>query len=62
MSCREENKCSCPNEACENHGKCCQCVIRHNAGDSLPYCIFPSEDGDKSNRHYYEVLKERFEK
>ena len=29
--------------------------------DSLPYCLFPDNGGDKSNENHYRVLKRRFE-
>ncbi len=53
--------CPCPKTVCPNHGNCAACVKKHRESDSLPFCLFPSPNGDKSNAHYYEVLKERFE-
>ena len=53
--------CLCPKTSCPNHGNCRNCVIKHHTTDSLPYCLFPDNGGDKSNRHHYNVLKERFE-
>jgi hypothetical protein len=37
--------------------------LRHKAlyNGYLPYCLFPDNGGDKSNRNHYEVLKKRFE-
>ena len=54
-------ECPSPKKTCANNGKCCACVIKHRLTDSLPYCLFIDNDGDKSVRHYYEKLKERFE-
>ncbi len=51
--------CACPKKECNNNGNCEKCVIKHKVTDSLPYCLFPVKD--KSNRAYYELLKERFE-
>lgn len=61
MSCPNVKECMCPKVTCPNHGKCCDCVIKHRTTDSLPYCLFPDNGGDKSNRNHYEVLKKRFE-
>jgi hypothetical protein len=44
-----------------NHGKCCDCVIKHRNTDSLPFCLFPDNDGDKSMMNLYRKLKGRFE-
>ena len=61
MNCANVKKCSCPKITCENYGKCCACVIKHRNTDSLPFCLFEDNNGDKSNRNRYEVLKTRFE-
>jgi len=37
-------------------------VIKHKETDSLPFCLFLDNGGDKSNENYYRKLKERFEK
>lgn len=62
MNCSNVKECACPKESCANHGKCCACVIKHKETDSLPFCLFLDNDGDKSVKHYYEKLKERFGK
>ena len=59
--CNSVKECSCPKAACRNWGKCCDCVIKHRNTDSLPFCLFPNNDGDKSNKNRYAVLKKRFE-
>jgi len=59
MKCSNVTSCACPKVECENHGKCCDCVIKHRDTDSLPYCLFPAQD--KSVEQYYRSLKERFE-
>lgn len=39
VSCNEA-KCTCPKTNCENHGKCCACVIHHRDGlNNLPRCL-----------------------
>jgi len=53
--------CNCPNIECENFGRCCACVTNHREKDGLPHCMFPDNDGDKSNASYFQKLKERFE-
>ena len=58
MSCAKE--CTCPNTSCPNYQKCCDCIVKHNATDSLPYCLFENNDGDKSVENYYRKLQERF--
>ena len=50
-----------PKVRCKNHGRCCDCVIKHRETDSLPYWLFPDNGGDKSNENHYRVLKKRFE-
>jgi len=61
MSALNARKCSCPKPTCKNHGRCCSCIIKHKNTDSLPFCLFENNGGDKSNKNYYKVLKERFE-
>lgn len=53
--------CTCPKTTCKNHGKCCDCVVKHKNTDSLPFCLFPDNGGDKSKYNYFKKLKERFE-
>ena len=60
-TCDNAADCLCPKQTCPNHGNCRACVIKHRTTDSPPYCLFPDNGGDKSNRHHYEVLKQRFE-
>ncbi|MCL1903862.1 MAG: hypothetical protein FWF94_05555 [Oscillospiraceae bacterium] len=62
MNCVNVKECTCPKESCSNHGKCCDCVVKHRETDSLPFCLFPDNGGDKSNKNFYCFLKERFEK
>ena len=61
MNCASVQGCACPKKTCPNNGKCCACVIKHRETDSLPFCLFPHNDGDKSIENYYLKLKERFE-
>ncbi len=61
MSCNNVNNCPCSKTTCPNHSQCCKCVAKHKATDSLPYCLFCDNNGDKSNRNYYNYLKKRFE-
>lgn len=61
MSCPNVNECICPKVSCPNHGQCRKCVMKHRVTESLPYCLFPDNDGDKSNENHYRVLKKRFE-
>lgn len=51
----------CPKTSCKNNGNCKACIKKHYATDSLPYCLFSDNDGDKSLKHFYEKLKKRFE-
>jgi len=60
MQCENVIKCACPKTECENNRKCCACVIKHKETDSLPFCLFLNNDGDKSVANYYRKLKERF--
>lgn len=61
MSCAVEKDCPCPKTTCPNHGICCQCVPKHKNTDSLPFCLFLDNGGDKSVENYYRKLKQRFE-
>lgn len=61
MICENQNSCICPKTSCKNHGHCCACVNKHKNTDSLPYCLFPDNGGDKSNLNYFNKLKKRFQ-
>jgi len=60
MHCEYVEECACPKIECENHRRCCVCVIKHKETDSLPYCLFHDNDGDKSMKNLYQKLKQRF--
>ena len=61
MKCDTAKECACPKTTCQNHKKCCTCVIKHRDTDSLPYCLFIDNEGDKSLKNLYHKLKKRFE-
>ncbi len=61
MQCPNVTECACPKKTCPNNGRCCACVKKHRETDSLPYCLFLNNDGDKSVSNYYQKLKQRFE-
>jgi hypothetical protein len=61
MNCESVIECACPKTTCENYKNCCACVIKHRTTDSLPYCLFLDNDGDKSMKNLYNKLKTRFE-
>ena len=44
-ACSNTHECSCPNTACSNHGKCCDCVANHKKRGSLPLCMRPAAEG-----------------
>ena len=58
---RKQQECCCPKKTCPNNGRCCACVIKHKETDSLPFCLFLDNGGDKSLANYYRKLKERFD-
>ena len=60
MVCAKTSGCACPSKDCPNHGRCCACVKKHRESDSLTFCMFPDNGGDKSARSYYDKLRERF--
>jgi hypothetical protein len=62
MACSKEKECICPKTSCPHHKICCECLARHLKKDTLPFCAFPDNDGDKSFEKFYIKLKERFEK
>ena len=39
MACENEKECSCPKTTCENHSKCCDCVIKHKLNGGLPHYL-----------------------
>jgi len=55
-------ECSCPRPDCPRHGNCADCVKNHRESDSMPFCLFTNNDGNKSLENFYKKLKERFEK
>ena len=61
MSCKNVKECACPSTTCPNHSQCCSCVLKHKNTDSLPFCLFLNNDGDKSLENFYYKLKKRFE-
>jgi len=56
MRCENVKACACPKTTSENNGKCCACVIKHKETDSLPFCLFLDNGGDKSVANYYRKL------
>ncbi len=34
-----EENCPCDALDCERHGVCCECILAHSSGDSLPSCL-----------------------
>ena len=58
MSCLNKHTCPCPKD-CENHSRCCECILKHRDMGQVPYCIYPIE-GVKSIENYYQTLKEKF--
>jgi len=60
MECTYAKDCICPKDTCPRHGKCCACIKNHRESDSLPFCMFPDNDGDKSMEALYGKLKGRF--
>lgn len=61
MGCPNVKECICPKKTCPNNGKCCACIIKHKDTDSLPYCLFPNNEGDKSVKNYYQKLSNDLE-
>jgi len=61
MGCLNVKECACPKTTCQNHKNCCACIVKHRDTDSLPFCLFLNNDGDKSMENLYRKLKERFE-
>ena len=59
--CPTPKNCPCTSRSCPNRGYCCDCVKKHRETDSLPYCLFPDNDGDHHVIFYYQKLKKRFE-
>ena len=58
--CTNTNECNCPKKECPRIGICCECVKNHRESDSMPFCLFVDNDGDKTLENYYRKLKVRF--
>ncbi|MCL2035069.1 MAG: hypothetical protein FWG94_10125 [Oscillospiraceae bacterium] len=54
-------ECPCPKTECPRQKQCCLCVINHKNTDSMPFCLFPDNGGDKGLENFYRKLKKRFE-
>jgi len=39
LKCPNVTECPCPNESCDNYGKCCACVVNHRTNGNLPVCL-----------------------
>jgi hypothetical protein len=61
MSCTKTKECVCPKTDCPRHKNCCACIVNHRETDSVPFCMFPDNEGDKSMEGLYRKLKARFE-
>ena len=48
MSCPEVSECICPNTECQNHQKCCACVVNHRGGANLPFCLRAKPEENKT--------------
>jgi len=60
MKCPNVAECACPKIECPNYGKCCSCVKKHRDTESLPFCLFVDNDGDKSIHNYFLKLKKKW--
>lgn len=49
-----------PKKSCPNNVQCCTCIVKHRETDSLPFCLFPDNEGDKSTEHYYKKTAKVF--
>jgi len=51
MSCLKDcsnlNECKCPKTECENHKRCCACIIKHKNAGNLPFCLRKAENDEK---------------
>ena len=59
--CSDAKECICPKKECPRNGKCRECVKNHRETDSIPFCLFVNNGGDKSIKNFYKKLKQRFE-
>ena len=62
MSCEhlELKKCTCKNETCERHGKCCVCLAAHLEKGNFPSCFYSSKAiQEKSGQEIEEMIKAR---
>ena len=54
--CGNTHSCPCPGVKCSNHGKCCECIVKHKAAGNVPYCL-----RDTVNAMVERLLKQREE-
>jgi len=56
-ACLNVAECACPKKSCPNNGRCRFCVMKHRETDSLPFCLFLNNGGDKSAANSYTNLR-----
>ena len=54
----EAIKCSCT-YSCSRHGKCCECVSRHQSVGEFPACFFSAEAEKKYDRSFEALMRDR---
>jgi hypothetical protein len=55
MECkRSENQATCPctNTNCPRRGACCECLVHHLPGKTLPRCCFPAQPAQPPDRSF----------
>jgi len=57
MNCPNVKECACPKESCQNHKRCCACVVQHRGLGNLPFCLRE----DRIMENLYQKLREQFE-
>ena len=47
-ACPNVKECPCTNTDCDNHMRCCACVINHRKNGNLPVCLRPPVPAEES--------------
>jgi len=47
MACSNVTECPCKNASCDNHRKCCACIMNHRNRGNLPVCLRPPVEEKK---------------
>ena len=60
MGCENNKSMKCPcTYSCDNHGKCCACVVHHQRGGEFPACFFSTKMEKTYDRGFHALIEDR---